>query len=89
MSCTALLHTTPASEHALAARAERCRRCPRATAQTLRHLADGGKMLASLAGAVSLAELGVSLAEMIRQGKVDIISCTGANLEGRAPAPVG
>ncbi|WP_437485062.1 deoxyhypusine synthase family protein [Sorangium sp. So ce1014] len=46
-----------------------------------RHLADGGKMLVSLAGAMSTAELGVSLAEMIRQGKVDIISCTGANLE--------
>lgn len=46
-----------------------------------RHLAEGGKMLVSLAGAMSTAELGVSLAEMIRKGKVDIISCTGANLE--------
>ena len=45
------------------------------------HLLEGGKMLISLAGAMSTAELGVSLAEMIRQGKVDIISCTGANLE--------
>jgi hypothetical protein len=27
------------------------------------------------------AELGVSLAEMIRQNKIHIISCTGANLE--------
>jgi len=45
------------------------------------HLAQGGKMLVSLAGAMSTAELGLSLAEMIRQGKVDIISCTGANLE--------
>lgn len=45
------------------------------------HLADGGKMLISLAGAMSTAELGVSLAEMIRQDKVAIISCTGANLE--------
>jgi len=45
------------------------------------HLAAGGKMLISLAGAMSTAELGISLAEMIRQGKVDIISCTGANLE--------
>lgn len=45
------------------------------------HLASGGKMLVSLAGAMSTAELGISLAEMIRQGKVDIISCTGANLE--------
>lgn len=45
------------------------------------HLDGGGKMLVSLAGAMSTAELGISFAEMIRQGKVDIISCTGANLE--------
>ena len=45
------------------------------------HLAEGGKMMVTLAGAMSTAELGISLAEMIRQGKVDIISCTGANLE--------
>jgi deoxyhypusine synthase len=38
-------------------------------------------MMVTLAGAMSTGELGVSLAEMIRQGKVDIISCTGANLE--------
>ncbi len=35
----------------------------------------------TLAGAMSTAELGISLAEMIRQDKVQIISCTGANLE--------
>ena len=45
------------------------------------HLTAGGKMMVTLAGAMSTAELGRSLAEMIRQGKVDIISCTGANLE--------
>lgn len=45
------------------------------------HLAENGKMLISLAGAMSTAELGISLAEMIRQDKVQIISCTGANLE--------
>ena len=45
------------------------------------HLLEGGKMMVTLAGAMSTAELGVSLAEMIRQGQVDIISCTGANLE--------
>ena len=45
------------------------------------HLDAGGKMMVTLAGAMSTGELGVSLAEMIRQGKVDIISCTGANLE--------
>jgi deoxyhypusine synthase len=41
----------------------------------------GGRMLVSLAGAMSTAELGLSLAEMIRRDKVHIISCTGANLE--------
>ena len=46
-----------------------------------RHLAGGGKMLVTLAGAMSTAELGISLAEMIRQGKIHAISCTGANLE--------
>ncbi|MDX5325643.1 MAG: deoxyhypusine synthase family protein [Bacteroidota bacterium] len=46
-----------------------------------KHLAEGGKMMITLAGAMSTAELGISLAEMIRQDKVDIISCTGANLE--------
>ena len=45
------------------------------------HLNDGGKMMVTLAGAMSTAELGKSLAEMIRQDKVHIISCTGANLE--------
>ena len=47
----------------------------------VRHLEGGGKMLLTLAGAMSTAEIGVSLAEMIRQGKVQAISCTGANLE--------
>ncbi|GAB5466451.1 MAG: deoxyhypusine synthase family protein [Candidatus Kapaibacteriales bacterium] len=45
------------------------------------HLTKGGKMMITLAGAMSTAELGISLAEMICQGKVDIISCTVANLE--------
>lgn len=45
------------------------------------HLAQGGQMLMTLAGAMSTAELGLSLAEMIRQDKVHFISCTGANLE--------
>ena len=44
-------------------------------------LKKGNKMLISLAGAMSTAELGRSLAEMIRRDKVHIISCTGANLE--------
>jgi deoxyhypusine synthase len=38
-------------------------------------------MMVTLAGAMSTAELGLSLAEMIRQDKVHAISCTGANLE--------
>ena len=45
------------------------------------HVANGGKMLVSLAGAMSTAELGISLAQMIREDKVHAISCTGANLE--------
>lgn len=45
------------------------------------HLAKGGKMFMTLAGAMSTAELGLSLAEMIRQEKVQAICCTGANLE--------
>ncbi len=46
-----------------------------------KHLADGGIMLLTMGGAMSSAELGLSLAEMIRAGKVHAISCTGANLE--------
>ncbi len=45
------------------------------------HLEAGGVMMVTLAGAMSTAELGVSLAEMIREGKVHAISTTGANLE--------
>jgi deoxyhypusine synthase len=44
-------------------------------------LNSGAKMMVTLAGAMSTAELGLSLAEMIRQDKVHIITCTGANLE--------
>jgi deoxyhypusine synthase len=46
-----------------------------------KHLAEGKKMMITLGGAMSTAELGISLAEMIRQDKVQIITCTGANLE--------
>lgn len=45
------------------------------------HIDAGGKMMITLAGAMSTAELGKSLANMIRAGLVDAISCTGANLE--------
>ena len=44
-------------------------------------LEQGSKMLVSLAGAMSTAELGKIFAEVIRQDKVQIISCTCANLE--------
>src|SRR5260370_30982106 len=44
-------------------------------------LEKGGKMFVTIAGAMSTAELGISLAEMIRQDKVHLICCTGANLE--------
>lgn len=45
------------------------------------HLDSGGKMFVTLAGAMSTAEMGVSLAEMIREDKIHGICCTGANLE--------
>ncbi len=45
------------------------------------HLRKGNKMMVTLAGAMSTAELGITLAEMIRQDKVHAITCTGANLE--------
>src|SRR6476469_10236516 len=44
-------------------------------------LNNGAKMLVTLAGAMSTAEIGKIFAEMIRRDKVQIISCTGANLE--------
>ena len=47
----------------------------------VRHLDEGGSMFMTLAGAMSTAELGLSLAEMIRRDKVQAICCTGANLE--------
>src|SRR6266567_2069777 len=46
-----------------------------------RHVDAGGKMFLTVAGAMSTAELGISIAEMIRAGKVHAICCTGANLE--------
>ncbi|MBX2823983.1 MAG: deoxyhypusine synthase family protein [Gammaproteobacteria bacterium] len=46
-----------------------------------RFVATGGKMMVSLAGAMSTAELGKSLAPLIRNGLVSAISSTGANIE--------
>ena len=45
------------------------------------HLKAGGNMMVTLAGAMSTAGIGRTLAELIRQGKVQAITCTGANLE--------
>lgn len=53
-----------------------------AAAQSYReHINNDGKMLVAMAGAMSTAEIGLSLAEMIRAGNVHAISCTAANLE--------
>lgn len=46
-----------------------------------KQLENGAKMMVTLAGAMSTAEIGKIFAEMIRRDKVQIISCTGANLE--------
>ncbi len=55
--------------------------CVEAADAWIKHLDNGGKMFLTLAGAMSTAELGVSVAELIRQDKVHGICCTGANLE--------
>jgi deoxyhypusine synthase len=52
-----------------------------AASEYRRHLEGGGRMFVTLAGAMSTAELGISLAEMIRKEKIHAICCTGANLE--------
>jgi len=44
-------------------------------------LHNGGEMMVTLAGAMSTARLGISLAEMIRRGHIHAICCTGANIE--------
>jgi deoxyhypusine synthase len=52
-----------------------------ATLAFKKHLDDGGKMLVAMGGAMSSAQLGITLAPMIKQKKIHAISCTGANLE--------
>ena len=52
-----------------------------ATLAFKKHLDDGGRMLLALGGALSSAQIGVTLAAMIRENKIHAISCTGANLE--------
>ncbi|MCF7806063.1 MAG: deoxyhypusine synthase family protein [Simkaniaceae bacterium] len=55
--------------------------CVDAAEEWIRLSERKGKMFLTLAGAMCTAELGISLAELIRQDKVHAISCTGANLE--------
>lgn len=55
--------------------------CVDAAEAWMKLLDQNGKMMVTLAGAMSTAELGITLAEMIRKDKVHAISCTGANLE--------
>jgi deoxyhypusine synthase len=46
-----------------------------------KHMQQGGRMLVTLAGAMSTAKIGQTLAPLIRAGYVHAICCTGANLE--------
>lgn len=46
-----------------------------------KHIEENGWMMVTLGGAMSTAELGISLAEMIREKKVHAITTTGANVE--------
>jgi deoxyhypusine synthase len=45
------------------------------------HLRKGGKLVVTIAGALSSFQVGIMLAELIRQGKVHLVSATGANHE--------
>jgi deoxyhypusine synthase len=44
-------------------------------------IASGGQMVLAMAGALSTGEIGISLAEMIRQKKIHAISCSPASME--------
>jgi deoxyhypusine synthase len=52
-----------------------------ATIAYKKHLDDGGKMLLAMAGAMSSAQMGITLAAMIKNDKIHAISCTGNNIE--------
>ena len=52
-----------------------------ATLAYWRHIQDGGRMFWAVAGAMSSAQLGISLAPAIREGLIHGLSVTGANLE--------
>lgn len=45
------------------------------------HLDEGGKLVVTIAGALSSFQVGVMLAELIRQNKVHLVSATAANHE--------
>lgn len=45
------------------------------------HCDDGGKIFLTMSGAGSSFQLGVTIGELIREGKIAAISVTGANLE--------
>ncbi len=45
------------------------------------HLKNGGKIVVTLAGALSSFQVGVMLAELIKKNKVHLVSATGANHE--------
>ena len=65
-------------EHYLHFNAGELSRC----SSSLREFLDGGgRLIVTLAGAMSTAEIGRSLAPAIRAQKVHAICCTGANLE--------
>ncbi|MEC8978642.1 MAG: deoxyhypusine synthase family protein [Candidatus Thermoplasmatota archaeon] len=53
----------------------------RCTRSLIEFLNEDGQLVLALAGALSTAQIGHSLAPAIRAGKVHAISCTGANLE--------
>src|SRR5579862_6647628 len=46
-----------------------------------RHMEKGGRMFWAVAGAMSSAQLGITLAPAIREGLIHGLSVTGANLE--------
>ena len=46
-----------------------------------KHLDEGGKMIVTIAGALSSFQVGITLAELIRKGKVHLVSATAANHE--------
>jgi len=52
-------------------------------------LDDGGRLMLTLAGAMSTAGIGRTLAAAIRAGHIDAICCTGANLEEDLFALIG